>query len=206
MNFFKKLFSVKSKPEKPLQDEERNSPPNLTLNHSNKEKVNLLYLSEQNNPYLTNLIQAHNSIDTLNYNLAVVWALSLMKKGNEMPSVFMLASFAEPIDALEIRPYINVALNDLSLKEIDGEDAILAVIRYYVMEIVIDNSLRKSLTELNDLCNQYDHGYGLNPFYLLYYAWYDLDYGDDNYYYDGATLDNIESLVKKEAKEWLEKH
>lgn len=197
MNLFKKLFGNTTKneaPPKPIESVEKIAP-----------SVNP-YNSKQQNPYLTNLIQAHNSINPFNHNLAVVWALSLMREGNEMPSIFMLASFAEPIDALEIRPYINVALNDLNLKEIEGEEAIFIVIRYYISEILLDNNLRKNLNELYNLCNQYNHDYGLTPFYLLYYAWYDLEYGYDNHYYDGATLDNIESIVKKEAEQWLKNH
>ncbi|MFP9116876.1 hypothetical protein ACLI08_03710 [Flavobacterium sp. RNTU_13] len=197
MSFFKKLFGSKTKTEpipKPVEPTEPAAP-------SVKP-----YDSEQQYTYLTNLIRAHKSVNPFNYNLVVVWALSLMKEGNEMPGVLMLASFAEPIDTLEIQPYVSRALIELNLTELDGEAAILALIRYHVMNIVTDNSLRKNLRELYHLCNQYDYGYGLNPFYLLHYAWEDLEYEDENYYYAGATLDNIESFVKKEAEQWLKNH
>nr|WP_322624911.1 hypothetical protein [uncultured Flavobacterium sp.] len=197
MNFFKKLFVSKTKTEaapKPVESTEKMTP-----------SVNP-YNSEQQNTYLTNLIRAHKSVTPFNYNLAVVWALSLMEEGNEMPSVIMLASFAEPIDTLEIQPYVSRALIELNLAETYGEEAKYSLIRFYMLEILLDKNLRKNLIELSHLYNYDDEEYGLHPFYLLLDAWHDLDHGLYNHYYNGATLDNIESIIKKEAEQWLENH
>lgn len=196
MLFFKKLFGSKTKTEaapKPVESAEK-----MTTS------VNP-YNSEQQNTYLTNLIRAHKSVTPFNYNLAVVWALSLMKEGNEMPGVIMLASFVEPIDTVEIQPYVSRALIELNLTEIDGEEALQYVISYYCAEILAGNRIQNNLRRIIDLYfSYYQQDLGLENLYLLSCAWDDLENGYDNYYYDGAKLNNIESLAKKEAKYWLE--
>lgn len=44
----------------------------------------------------------------------------------------------------------------------------------------------------------------LMPFYLLYHAWDELEQIGENYYFEGADLDNIEEVIKEQAKEWIE--
>jgi hypothetical protein len=158
--------------------------------------------------HLTALIQAHKSINLFNYSLAVNWAIEQLQVGNETPNILMLASFGPPIDRFEIKPYIAAALGDLGLQEVEGEKAVKAVIRYYATEILLNHAVRTNLRALFELALQYNEGFGFNllPFYLLYYAWEDLDHMGYNYYYDGTTLENIESILKEEAYNWLEKN
>ena len=48
--------------------------------------------------------------------------------------------------------------------------------------------------------------YGLLDFYLIYHAWSDLEDFGHNYYFDGATLENIEEVTQQRAQEWLNVH
>ncbi|NHN27730.1 hypothetical protein FIA58_018770 [Flavobacterium jejuense] len=43
-------------------------------------------------------------------------------------------------------------------------------------------------------------------FYLLYHGWWELENIGANYYYEGANLNNIESVLKLEAKIWIDKY
>ncbi|NQY07006.1 MAG: hypothetical protein HRT68_12680 [Flavobacteriaceae bacterium] len=43
-------------------------------------------------------------------------------------------------------------------------------------------------------------------FYLLYHGWWELEDIGANYYYDGADMNNIESILKLEAKIWIDKY
>jgi len=157
----------------------------------------------QNHNHLTRLIQANKYTDSFNYNLAVDWAIGLLQEGKETHNILMLASFGAPIDAYEIRPYITAVLKDLGLDEINGDEAKIAIIRYYITEISLTHSIRNNLGTLYHLCFEYDSEFGLFPFYLLYYSWQDLEAKELNHYYEDATLDNIESLLIKEAKIWI---
>lgn len=195
MSFLKKLFGKHTKKE-------------TIAHHPQLVEKESLYpkLPKENNKHIIGLIQAHKSITYFNYDFVVEWAIELIRSGNETPNILMLASFGPPIYALEIRPYIIAVLKDLGLEETQGDEAVLAAIRYYTTEILSGHSTRKNLRTLFDLCNQNDYGFELMPFYLLYYAWDDLTGGYYNSYYNGATLDNIEAILKKEAENWLAKH
>ena len=43
-------------------------------------------------------------------------------------------------------------------------------------------------------------------FYLLYYGWSDLEEIGYNFHYEGATLENIEEILKEQAKIWIDKY
>jgi len=154
---------------------------------------------------LTALIQAH-TCEHFDYNFAVDWAISLIQEGKETPNIVMLASFGAPIDSLEIRPYVSAVLKDFGLEELEGDEAVLSVIHYYTFEIWQGRFTRKNLRQLHELYLQYNRNFDLVPFYLLYYSWNALEAREENYYYDGATLDNIEALLKTVAQKWLESH
>lgn len=155
------------------------------------------------NNLTTSYVQAHKCDGHFNYNLVVDWAIEQLEQGMETPNMLMLASFGSPFEIREISPYIAAALKDLGLQEIDGDDAVNAIIRYYATEILLNHSLRSNLQHLHKLALEYDQEFGLVPFYCLYYAWNDLEQEGYNFYYDGATLENIESILQKEASDWL---
>lgn len=148
------------------------------------------------------LIQSHKAINHFDYDLAI----NLIKQGKETDNVLMLASFSKPVDRLEIRPYVTAVLGDLKLKELEGNEAVIAKAHYHLTEILDDNSTRKNLHFLYQLCLDNDHELGLMGFYLLYHGWHELEDIGVNYYYDDANLENIEEALKKEAILWIEKY
>lgn len=151
------------------------------------------------------LIQCHLSIDYFDYDFAVDWAIDLIRQGKETENILMLASFSKPVDSNEIRSYVSAVLDDLKLEEKHGEAAITSKIYFELAEILNGISIRKNLESLYKLCLAYDHNYGLSPFYFLYYAWLELVEIRVNFYYEGANLENIEALLKKEASDWIDK-
>src|SRR5690606_36003628 len=52
--------------------------------------------------------------------------------------------------------------------------------------------------------NNYDNR--IFNFYLLYHGWRELEDIGANYYYDGADLNNIETILKLEARIWIDKY
>ncbi len=152
---------------------------------------------------LTELIQCHLAIELFEYDLAIDWALHLMANGIESENILILSSFSKPADQFEIRPYVTGALADLHLSEFIGIRAKLRKARYHLNEIIENNSVRKQLKQLTDLCVKTEYNYGLIKFYLLYHGWNELDETGVNLYYKEATRSNIDQIVKKEANEWL---
>ncbi len=150
------------------------------------------------------LIQCHSSIESFNYDLAVDWAIELIRQGKETENILMLASFSKPVDSNEIRNYVSAVLDDLKLEEKQGEAAIIGKIHFDLVEILNGISIRINLESLFKLCPAYEQKYGLTAFYFLYLAWHNLDAIGMSFYYEGATLENIEGILKKEAQNWID--
>lgn len=156
------------------------------------------------------LVPYHKGIEHFNYDLTVDWAIDLIERGIETDNVLMLASFSKPVDSVEIRPYVSAVLADLDMGEREGDEAFLELIHYYLKHILNDNSIRGYLTKLDDLyfekdCFNNDDKYGLASFYLLYHGWEELEDVGTNYYFEGADLNNIEDIIKEQARIWIDK-
>lgn len=150
------------------------------------------------------LLQSHEQLDYLDYSKAVNWAIEKVKQGEETENILMLASFREPIDRFEIRPYVSAVLNELSLEQLNYKHAIIAEVHYYLNHILNDLDLKSNLDKLKQICVNNDYEFGLMIFYLLYYAWDGLEDCGENFYYEGVTLNNIKSVVKRDAKNWIQ--
>ena len=160
---------------------------------------------------IAKLIQYHNGIDHFNYDWVVNWAINLIMNGIETDNILILASFSKPVDSVEIRPYLSLALKELSLDEKEGDEAVFALIQYYLSELLLNNRVRAHLELLYDLsldkdCFKDDDKFGLRPFYLLYHAWNELEDIGKNYYFEGADLNNIYEVIKEQAQEWMDKY
>lgn len=161
--------------------------------------------------YVINLLPYHLAIKDFDYNAVVDWATDRVSKGHETEGILMLATFSKPVSTYEIKPYIRAYLREQKLEEVEGELAFFALIRYYMYEILDGREIRKVIKGLYDLYfheEQFGQGkdLGLVEFYLLQHAWDDLQFAQLTYYYENATLENISSICKEKAQEWLEKY
>lgn len=164
-----------------------------------------------NKQNISKLIQCHNAQDLFNYDLVVDWALDLIIKGRETENILMLASFSKPIDSIEIKPYLSAVLFELGLEEKFETKAVKGKIEYHIIEILESNLVRDNLSSLYDMfialdCFNNNDIFGLTTFYFLYHAWLELEDIGENYYFEGATLSNIENVLKNEAMKWIEKY
>lgn len=154
----------------------------------------------------TVLLQGHKGIDLFDYDTAVDWAIDMLRRGVETENMLIISSFSKPVDKEEIKPYVSGVLKDLGLEEKTSEQSIIAHAHYYLARILEHVEERKNLSALYKLCLEADYKYGLTPFYLLWFAWSDLEEKGYNYYYETATLDNFEDILKTEAESWINKY
>lgn len=154
--------------------------------------------------HILRLIQSHKELEHFDYSKAVDWAIDLIRQGKESDNVLMLASFSEPIDRFEISPYVTSVLNDFGLVELDYKSAVIAETHYHLNEIQNNREIRKNLLALYQLCVDNDYESGLMNFYLIYHGWDELEEIGVNYYFVGADLDNIEEVLKSEARKWID--
>jgi hypothetical protein len=157
---------------------------------------------------LTFKIVAFHEIQQADTDESVDWAIEMMELGYESPTLFMLASFTKPTNYFEVIGFLKDTIEELGLEMKSGEDATLSYASYYVHQIANGQKVRENLTELYRFCQMRDYEQLVYDFYLLYWAWDDLDYEDTeyNYYWDGVRRNNIEATVIEEAKKWIEKN
>lgn len=154
----------------------------------------------------TRLMQWHSAIELFDYNLAVDWAIELIRKRKETENILILASFSKPVDSDEIKLYVSGALNDLNLEEKYGTYSLRANAHYYV-ELILDKiELRLNLRKLYKMYINSRREAELVIFFLLHHAWLNLEADEWNPYYKGATLENIETVIMKEARNWIDKY
>ncbi|MEL6676859.1 MAG: hypothetical protein AAFR61_31915 [Bacteroidota bacterium] len=157
---------------------------------------------------LTYKIVAFAEIKQVDTNESIDWANEMMELGYESPTLFMLAGFNKPTHYFEVIDYVTDSVRELGLEMKKGEEAILSYASYFLLQIAKSHKVRENLTALYEFCQMKDYKDMVYDFYLLYWAWNDLDYEDNefNHYWGGARRANIEKLVIDEAKEWIEKH
>jgi len=151
------------------------------------------------------LLQWHKGVEYFDYDLTVDWAIEMIRQGLETENVLIIASFSKPVDKYEIKPYVSAVLKDLKLNEKIGEFSIISNAYYYIHQILDNYYVRKNLGILCRIHLHHDLPTYTQPFYLLYHAWNDLESNGSNYYYQGANLENIDSILKKEANLFVEK-
>lgn len=155
---------------------------------------------------IVRLIQGHKALEPFDYKLAVDWAIELIREGKETDNVLMLASFFEPIEKCEISPYVTAVLNEFGLEELECDSVIIAQSHFLLTKILRNEAIRENLTSLSQVCINNDYDERIMGFYLIYHGWRELEDIGENYYYDGANLNNIESILKLEAKIWIDKY
>ncbi|MFK7952854.1 MAG: hypothetical protein AB8B73_08400 [Ekhidna sp.] len=157
---------------------------------------------------LTYKIVAFPEIQQVDTNESIDWAIEMMELGYESPTLFMLASFNKPTNYFEVIDYVKDAAKELKLEMKTGEAGILSYASYYVHQIAKGEKVRENLTELYKFCQIRDYEDLVYDFYLLYWAWDQLDYEDSehNHYWDGATRSNIQQIVVEEANQWIKRN
>ena len=126
--------------------------------------MNILY--EKSN--LTRLVQSHKGFEPFNYDICIDWAIYLLESGIESNNIEMLASFSKPANTWEVKPYVQLVLQEFNLEEFEGEKAPKAKAYYYVWSILNnDGNLISHLDSLRNFCIYSDYEDSIYPFYLL---------------------------------------
>ena len=129
---------------------------------------------------LTYKIVAFAEIQQVDTNESIDWAIEMMELGYESASLHMLAGFTKPTNYFEVIAYVKDTLDELRIEMKSGDDAILSYACYYVHQIAKGQIVRENLTELYKFCQMRDYEDLVYDFYLLYWAWNQLDYEDSD--------------------------
>ncbi len=154
---------------------------------------------------LTYKVVALSEVIQLDPNECVDWAIEMLELGYETPNLLILAGCDKTIAYVEIKPYLESAANELGLKLKIGDDGVISYSYYFIKEISLGKKVRPNLAELYKFCQQRDYEGIVYDFYLLYWAWDQIDYDDtnQNHYWEGTNKENIEKTVVRVANDWL---
>ena len=156
---------------------------------------------------LTYKVIAYSEVPNKNMDECVDWAIEMIELGYDTPHLLMLAGFTKPTNYFEVSDYLKNALKELGIKELSGEAALISYGYYYIRKIATGEYAKKHLASIKEYWIEMGHDSLFYDFYLLWWAWDDFDDGQEyQYYWDGATKENIEALVTDKAREWLQIH
>ena len=143
-----------------------------------------------------------------NTDECVDWAQEMIFLGHDTPSLLTLAGFSKPTNYFEVIDYLPTVLSSLNLSPKVGDEAILSHCSYYIRKIANSDNVRGILKYLYEFRQVKDFEQPIFHFYLLHWAWQDIDY-DDGYpthYWENANKDNIKNIVVETARKWLLEH
>lgn len=137
----------------------------------------------------------------------VIWAGDLMCQGYDSQSLRILAGLLPPLSTFEVRHYAVRALRELNVPTPVGSAAISAYARDLIAEIIVDPArMQGNLTELCDLCTAQDYQKDIYDFYMLRWAFSDLQQEPVQWYWEGADRSNIHDIVIQRCAEWLKEY
>lgn len=134
----------------------------------------------------------------------VEWAVGLLEQGRESKSVRVLAGMTPPLNHFEIADLRERVLFETQPPELQIEDPITEFVREIIQAALkSDLALHTAFALITDLAIELGYPSELQPFYNLFNAWDDLQYRAEQWYWNGATRENIDSLMREEARRFV---
>ena len=138
----------------------------------------------------------------------VDWASGMLMAGHDNDALCILASMRPPFNHFELADLRDKALSELKILDISTLEAGLHITKEVLEEALHNETeLAKTIEWIKDLCIALDYPSELYDFYSLYYAHFDLQHSDVQFYWSpDATKETIESIMREEAEEFLNKY
>ncbi len=133
----------------------------------------------------------------------VDWAVDMLMAGYDTEHLIILAGESEPFNQFQMQELADKVLTELQLDYSDKDHAIKKY-ACYLIDKSLDGELDnfKVLDILKDICIELDYEKYLYDFYSLYFAKDDLFYSENQWYWDGATRENIEKIIEDYFTTW----
>jgi hypothetical protein len=151
----------------------------------------------------TNTMIAYSVFDDFNYDLLIDWAIDLLEENITTQSIQIAAGLEKPVNVFEARKYIETILEELNLLNFTKDEKIRFYCAFFVEEIILEIDIRQNLKILYKTHQSLDSKNDLYDFYLLYWAWDDLDTQEYTPYWSDANKDNIKDIVINISKDWI---
>jgi hypothetical protein len=136
----------------------------------------------------------------------IVWAYDMLVAGFESENLVTLAGEFEPYNQFELQRLTDKVFTELNLTY-DNRELVYKNYVCYLVAKALDNEIKAAnvLDIIKGICIEEEYEPLLMDFYMLYYAYDDLKYSENQSYWDGATRENIDKITKDYFMEWKAK-
>lgn len=136
---------------------------------------------------------------------AIMFANQCISNGIINDSIVALSSLNVKQNGYEANQYFWEAAQELGLKELSNENAIISFIKSYALDIIYDTNKIKPITKLYQYCLD-TNDEKARVFYLLYWSHRSYELNDENKecYYPNYNHDKANESFVLEAKNYLE--
>ena len=134
----------------------------------------------------------------------VDWAISMLEQGRDGHHLTMLAGMSPPFNHFELADYRDRSLRELGITDITDSAAITTYAAERLrLALAGKADLASTLRTIKDLYVGADYLRDLRDFYLLYFAYTDLQESEFQWYWPDANRENITSLIHDRAEAFL---
>jgi hypothetical protein len=134
----------------------------------------------------------------------VDWAMSILERGGGGTDMAILATLSPPLNHFEVASIRDRALAEIGAPHLSLPEVADRVAARLLREALDGKrELLESLEQVKDLVIATDYPKHLYPFYLLYFAHVDLAASEVQWYWPGATRQNISALTREHAQAFV---
>ena len=133
----------------------------------------------------------------------VNWAVEMLMAGFDGEYLTIMAGESEPFNQFQMQELADKVLTELELDHLDKDQTIKNYACYLIdksLDGEIDNI--EALGILKNICIELDYKKYLYDFYSLYFAKDDLLHSEDQWYWNGASRGNIDSIITNYFIKW----
>jgi hypothetical protein len=148
-------------------------------------------------------ILAFKALDRAIDQTWIDWAYEMLEAGCETESLVILAGELKPYNQFELQSLTDKIFIELNLNW-DNREQTLKNYVCYLVDKALNGKIKfvDVLDLIKDMYIELDNESSLSGFYMLYYAYDDLKYSEHQWYWDGATRENIDEMAKDYFIEW----
>ncbi|HWC58571.1 MAG TPA: hypothetical protein VHC44_02680 [Verrucomicrobiae bacterium] len=152
-------------------------------------------------------VQASYGLHLISSQELVDWATDAIVFGCDSRNLRLLVGLQSPFDSDEVKRLFKVALKELQIEELPAERYVPTYITS-ILKAMLNREIprNEALRCLADLYTQQNLDRQLQDFSNLYYAKWDLECYNEQYYWRGAKHSNIDKIIDKYAMNWLNEH
>lgn len=128
----------------------------------------------------------------------------MLERGHETHYLLRLAAMIPPYNHFEIADLRDRSLRELGIAEMGPFEAVLSYARELLRAALADQgNIADAFADVAQLYIGNGYQKELADFYLLYNAYDDLKSQEVQWYWEGATIENINALMRDRAQQFV---